>query len=474
MNSQPTDLILVSPFPETARGINEGTIEPPLGIGYLAAVAEQNGFSCKVIDANVSRMKSDDILSTLIAAAPRFVGISVNIYTYQVSLKLADGIKAKLPQTIVILGGPTPSSTPLKVLGACKADAVAIGEGEETLREIIDNDRKKKPLFKDVTGVFYRDGGNVIQNEPREFIKNLDDIPFPAYHLFPDLNSYKTRSKRKPVAPFLTSRGCPYQCVFCSKDVFKSFCRKRSPENVIAEIEMLVTKFGVKQIDILDDNFSLDKERMEKILDMLIERDFDLFINLQSGVRTENLDQGIIDKMRAAKIWKLPIGVESGDPVVLKNIKKKLDLDKVLAVSRMARKSGMKVYGFFIIGLPGDNPESMQRTIDFAIKMDPDIANFCLCIPFPGTELHDMVKQSGRFLINMDDGIDAGFYANEAFYEMGETRAPDVLKYYKKEVRSFYFRPKKAISMAVDMCSAGEFKWFLDTGMSVIRNLWKK
>ncbi|MDD4956018.1 MAG: radical SAM protein [Candidatus Omnitrophica bacterium] len=470
-----TDLILINPYPEDAYGINEGTVEPPLGPAYLGAIAERSGIRCGIIDANVLRMGTDDVLSAVKEAAPRMVGITVNLYTYQTALKLADGIKEALPGVVVIMGGPTPSSTPVKVLDSCRADAVIVGEGEETFEEILRNYKSSKPLFDDINGVVYKDGEEIVVNNPRGFMKEIDDIPMPAYHLLPDLKTYRSRARKKPVAPILTSRGCPYQCVFCSKDVFKNVCRMRTPENIIKEIDMLVSRYGVKQIDILDDNFTLDRKRTERILDLIIDRGYDLYINCQSGVRTESLDQALIDKMVKAKIWKMPIGVESGDPDMLRKIKKRLDLDHVLKVSHMARKAGMIVYGFFIIGLPGDTPESMQKTIDFAKKMDPHIANFCLSIPFPGTELYDMVKNGGgKFLVDIDNGISAGFYSNEVFYEMDGMDRNIVLKYYKKAIRDFYFRPGKMLELASTMGSKEEFKWLVETGFSVLRNMWKK
>ena len=248
----------------------------------------------------------------------------------------------------------------------------------------------------------------------------------------------------------------------------------RSPENVIEEIDILVKKHGVKQIDILDDNFAINKKRAERILDLLIERNYDLWINLQTGIRIEGLDQSIINKMKKAKIWKIPIGVESGDPAMLKRIKKQLDLKRVLDVTNMAKRSGMKVYGFFMVGLPGDTPESMQKTIDFAIKMNPNIANFMVTIPFPGTELYDMVKKEGRFLMDVDNGINAGFYANQVFYEMEDMDKEVILKYYKKTIRDFYLRPSKIFELATGMRSVEELKWFFNTGFSVMRNLWER
>lgn len=465
------DVIFVNPYPEDAYGINETTVEPPLGLGYLAAITEENSLSCKIIDANISHLKINDILKEIKNSCPKIVGISVNLYSYRTSLNLTNKIKEKFKDMKIILGGPTPSSVPLKIMESCKADAVIVGEGEKTFDDMLKNYKNNRHLFSNVDGIFYREKGRVIKNKPRDFIGDIDSLPFPAYHLFPDLRVYKSRARKKPSAPLLTSRGCPFGCIYCSKDVFKRVCRMRSPENVIQEIDMLVKRYKVKQIDILDDNFTMDKRRAEKILDLLIERDYDLYINLQSGVRTEGIDQNIIDKMKKAKVFKIPFGVESGDESILKRIKKQLNLNDVLKATKMAKKAGIKVYGFFMLGLPGDTPQTMQKTIDFAIKMDPNIANFCITTPFPGTELHSLIKREGRFLVDMEDGINAGFYANQVFYEMEGMNKDTILNYYKRAMRSFYFRPRKIFELAASMRNFYEFKWLLGTSFSIIRNM---
>lgn len=465
------DLLLINPYPEHAYGTNETTIEPPLGLGYLASVTEQKGLTCQIIDANLLQTKRSELLIQIKKIKPKIVGISVNLYTYQTALKIANSIKKRSPSIFVILGGPTPTSTPQKLMKECIADAICVGEGEETLNEILERYINNKHLFRNVPGIIYRNGKRIIQNTPRGFIQDINTLPMPAYHLFPDLLKYKSRAIKKPFAPILTSRGCPFQCVFCSKDVFKYTCRMRSPENVLAEIDMLVNKYGVKQIDILDDNFTLSKDRTKKILDLIIKRNYDLYINLQSGVRTEGIDQNIINKMKKAKIFKIPFGVESGDEHILQVIRKQLDLKRVIKCTEMAKKAGMKVYGFFIIGLPGDTPETMQKTIDFAIKMNPNIANFAIAIPFPGTELYNMIKRDGKFLVNMDDGVNAGFYANQVFYELNGMDRNEILRYYKKAMRSFYMRPSKIFELLSGTRSLSEFQWLFETSVSIFKKI---
>lgn len=467
------DVLLINPFPEFAYGTNETTVEPPLGLGYLGSITERKGLSCRIIDANVLQIKTEELLKQIYLIKPKILGISVNLYTYKTALKITDRVKKKIPETTIILGGPTPTSTPKKTMEECQADAVCIGEGEETFSEILERYESGKNLFYQVKGIMYRKGKKIIQNSPRGFMQDINKLPFPAYHMFPNLMKYKSRAIKKPFAPLLTSRGCPFQCVFCSKDVFKYVCRMRSPENVIEEIDLLVNNYGVKQIDILDDNFTLDKERTKKILDLIISRKYDLCINLQSGVRTEGIDKAVINKMKKAKIFKIPFGVESGDENILNIIRKQLDLKRVIKCTKLAKEAGMKVYGFFIIGLPGDTPETMQKTIDFAIKMNPNIANFAIAIPFPGTELYRMVEKDGKFLVNMDDGIDAGFYANEVFYELEGMDRNQVLKYYKKAMKKFYLRPQKIYELLSGMKSISELEWFLSTSVNIFKKVVK-
>jgi len=176
--------------------------------------------------------------------------------------------------------------------------------------------------------------------------------------------------------------------------------------------------------------------------------------------------------MKKAKIFKIPFGIESGDPLILEKIKKQLDLSRVLKCAKMAKKAGMKVYGFFMIGLPGDTPASMQKTIDFAIKMNPNIANFAMTIPFPGTELYRMIKKHGKLLINTDKGIDAGYYASEVFYEMSGMNREEILKYYQKAMKSFYFRPAKIFELITGIKSWAEFQWVVNASFSILKKLW--
>lgn len=466
-------VVLINPFPDNALGVNEATIEPPLGLGYIATALENSNCEVQIIDANVLGIRASIVADLIDRIKPDMVGISTNIVTCRSSFNLIQLLRNRFKKIQIILGGPYPTSLPQYNLQNSDVDAVVIGEGEQTVKEIAENIKRDNPPYKDVAGVAFRKDGRIIINKPRKLIENINEIDFPNYHLFPDIRKYKSRSRRTPVASIITSRGCPYQCVYCNKGVFGSRIRMRSAENVIAEIDYLVKEYKVCQIDILDDNFTENIGRTERILDLLIKKEYNLAINIQNGVRADRLPQSLIKKMKKAGVFKLGFGVESGDESILKLIKKNLNLEQVIQATCWAKKEGILVYGNFMIGLPGDTPKSMDKTIDFSIKMNPDIANYMITIPFPGTELYKWVSEKGRFLIDTFSGADAGFYGRQVFFEMGKTTSELVLAYYKKAYHKFYFRLEKIYDLLRNVKSYSELKWILSAVCKNIGSVFK-
>lgn len=455
-------VLFINPNPSYASGINEATIYPPIGLVSMSSFLNENGFDSRVIDANMLRMNDEKTLDIISSESPDIIGISANIVTAKATLQLCEKIKKEFKGKKLVCGGPQPSIAPEKFLTF--AGIVVRGEGEQTVLDIA----KGKKLSK-IDGISFNKNGVIINNKPRKLIENLDELPFPNYDLLdPNLKKYKGRAKRLPSAPILTSRGCPYQCIYCNKSIFGNIFRARSPENVLKEIEELMDKFEIKQLDILDDNFSLNPKRAEKICDMLIERDFDLIINCQNGIRADRVSRNLIHKMKLAKFFKVEIGVESGNKIILEKIKKQLDLNTVKKVVKWFREERIVVHTSFMLGLPWDTPETMQQTIDFAIELNPHIANFCITLPFPKTELYGYVKSNGTFLHNVDDGVSSGFY-DMVFYETDIVKKDEVLKYYKKAYKSFYIRPAKILDILKNISSFSELKWILEAALSTVK-----
>lgn len=460
-------IVLINPYPYYASGINEANVTPPLGITYIAAYLREKipNINIKIIDACLLEKSNSKIIEELKIFNPDIVGIYVNIISVKAATELSQLIKKNLNK-LVVLGGPYATSQTERVLFNSKADAVVRGEGEITFYEIV-----KKGNFKDIDGVSYIKNNKIVHNKNRELIEDLDKLPFPALDLLPSLKQYKARARRIPMGFILTSRGCPYQCTYCNRNIFGNKFRVRSPENIINEIEYLIKNFGIKELLIWDDNFTLDNSRAEKILDLIIEKKFNLTINLQNGVRADRLTRELVTKMKKAGVYKTGIGIESGNKEILKSIKKSLDLEKVKKAIKWFREEGIITIGFFMLGFPEDTKETMQDTINFAIETNPSIGNFSIIIPFPGTELYDLVKSNKWFIHSIEDGSETGFLSKNFYFETNKLKKEDVFKYQKMAYKKFNFRLSKIFEMLMDIRSYNEFKWTFFTGLNIIKEI---
>ena len=464
------DAIFINPFPG-GKGLNEATIIPPLGLGYIAAVLEKDGFKCAIIDANLLRLNNTEILDR-IPSDTRLAGVYLNSFTYDAVKDLTALIRKNFRNCTIVLGGPLPTAEPEMILTEMTCDGVIRGEGEYAVSGIMRNIKNgAPPLDGGIPGaVFYSpDGKTIVKNQICR-ITRLDDLPFPAHHLLPPFKSYKGRLRKSPSAPIVTSRGCAYGCVFCSKDVFERTITFRSSRNVLDEIDYLVKRYGIRQLDVLDDNFAFDKKRMHEILDGIIGGNYNLAINMQSGIRTELLDESLLDKMKKAGVYKLAFGIESADKNVLATCHKRINLDKVRDIAHLAKSKGFLVYGFFIVGLPDETEEAFERTLKYAKDLNLDIVNFCMAVPFVGTELYRMVKENGHFLIDTTRNIYSGFYDGKVFYEYKNETERDILARYKRAYKETYSFKKK-LGLLLTIRSINELKWFLGVAFMLLKGM---
>jgi radical SAM superfamily enzyme YgiQ (UPF0313 family) len=433
-------------------------------------VLEKHGFCPILIDANLEKINPDEIIRR-IPEKVKIIGISVNSFTYGFTQELCASIKKRFPASMIVMGGPLASSSPATVLNNFACDVAIQGEGEFSFLTLTKNVCSDGFPFHNVSGAHWIDHvTGSIEKNPVERIVNIDDLPFPAYHLIPALSKYKSRSRKRPIAPLLTSRGCSFGCSFCSKDVFQRKVSFHSPAYVLAEIEYLVRTFGVRQIDIIDDNFAFDKERMELILDGLIMKKYNLLVHLSVGIRAEGLDQNIFRKMRRAGVFKISFGIESADETVLRLCNKNLRLANIERAVTMAKKEKILVHGFFIIGLPGETESAFRKTMAFAKRVNFDIANFALAIPFPNTELYRQVERSGRFLIDTRLGLAIGYFSGSVFFEYPGLTKADVSSRYERAYKIFY-SPWKIATQALKIRSFSELQWFIGSALTVVKNL---
>jgi anaerobic magnesium-protoporphyrin IX monomethyl ester cyclase len=457
--------VFINPYPSYSKGANEATVQPPLGIAYIASSLEKHLISCQIIDAHALRLDRRTIYHKVKSFKPDLIGITTNIVTVDAALSLGKYLKSKFPKALLVFGGPYATGDPAYILRQTKGDIVVIGEGEETIVDIA----KHPGDLPSIPGIYYRKGNIIRHTNPRPLITDLDSIPFPAYHLLPDFSRYRSRSRRTPIGAILTTRGCPYGCIFCNKNIFGKTFRMRSPSNILTEMELLTARYGVRQIDILDDNFTLNTQHAEEVLDQIIQRNLHVLLHFQSGVRADRLTPRLVTKMKRAGTYKAGIGIESGDPAIQKIIKKSLSLPQAVKAVTMLRKAGIVTVGFFMFGIPGETGETMQKTIDFAKKVNPHIANFSLAMPLPQTELFDIIKKKGKFL--KTHGSETGFFTEHLRFEIGEVNEQLIRKYMHIAYKSFYLRPSKIIDVLFSIRSYSELKWVFDTATPLVRFL---
>jgi len=452
--------VFINPSTHDSKGTTSLSLTmPPIGLAYLGATVGLKGHSVEIIDAHSKGILPGEIRGH-ISGKPDFIGITANILTISRATSYAQELKNSYPQAQMVFGGPQVSVMGRRMLEKYPfVDALVLGEGEETISDLADR-IGLRDMYNGILGVIYREKGRIVENDPRPLIKDINTIPMPLYDLLPPLSSYRTRSRALPVGYIFTSRGCPAACTFCYRNFGRKW-RARTPENVLEEITLLRTKYGIRQLDILDDNFCFDADRAHRILEMIIAKNWGLKINLQIGVRVNSLSERLLNTMKQAGVFKFGFGIESGDKGILKRIKKGLDLDYALKVANMARSIGMITQAYFIMGFPGDSKETMQATIDFAKRLNPHYASFSICTPLPGTEMYNDIAANGVFLKDVSEGIDEGLFALKALFKYGNMIPEQVTDYCQRAWRQFYFRPKKIIDVLMTVHSMGEFSWLI-------------
>ncbi|HLN45187.1 MAG TPA: radical SAM protein [Candidatus Sulfotelmatobacter sp.] len=412
-------ILLVNPPQTFYPGSDLPAGNLPLGLMYIAAVLEKAGHKTEILDAfmtDVSVRKFGDtaeigmtyekITSEIRQRSPDIVGIS-NPFTCQTqhAAKVADIVK-EIDQTIpTIVGGPHVSAVPEEFLTQAEnVDVAVLGEGEYSMRDIVYAYEGKREIA-DVQGIVYRKDDALIRTPNRPFLENLDELPFPAYHLV-DMEKYlnpekiEYRSFKDRSISMITSRGCPFNCSFCAVHLHmgKAF-RAHSVEYVVNHIEHVVNEYNVKTIFFEDDNMTFDIERFAAICDGILNRPIKFKWETPNGIRADYLNLELLKKMKKSGCQSVFFGVESGDQHVLDDIiSKSLDLKAVINVAKMCRDIRLNTAAFYIIGFPGERKEDMMKTVDFALKLkkEYDVGMLLhVATPSCGTRLYYECKEKG-------------------------------------------------------------------------------
>ncbi len=386
---------------------------------YVAAVLDKQGYQIEILDAFMTDspprtvndtmevgMTYDQIKEEIQRREPKIVGVA-NPFSTQLehAKKVAECAKEVNPAILTVFGGPHVTVVPKVFLTEAKSvDVAVIGEGEYTMLEIAQTYKTQKSLA-DVKGIAYRENGEVKLNPARAFLKDLDELPYPAYHLV-DMERYlnpgkiEYRSFKPRALAMITSRGCPHHCCFCSVHLHmgRGF-RAHSPGYVVDHLQFVIDKYRVKNVFFEDDNLTFDLKRMEAICDQITDRKLSFRWETPNGIRADRLTTVLLEKMKKSGCRSVFFGVESGDQWVSDNIiHKDLDLQKVVEIAKICKRIHLKSGAFYIIGFPGETKENMRKTVEFALRLkrDYDVGmHLLIATPSFGTKLYEECMKKG-------------------------------------------------------------------------------
>ena len=369
---------------------------PPLGLLYIASVLRDAGHEVGFFDEGAKTNIELSLLDYTIKFNPDVCGFAA--YTTNVinTFKTISQVKSRLPKCVMIIGGPHPTVLPEKTLEECKdIDYVVCGEGENTTRELLDALQNNRDVLS-VDGLCLRVNGKIQQTQKRALIQDLDALPFPMYELIEDFEYvYDPLKVGKKLATLMTSRGCPYDCAFCSaKAVWRRSFRRRSVDNVIQEIKWLIEKYGYDELYFMDDLFTVNKPWLNTFY--AAKQEHSINLPWKCLGRVDLLEYEDYKKMADSGCYLMQFGVESGDDKVLADVDKKTTTAQVRKAFSQARSAGLNIFAFFILGHRLDTYETVLKTIRFAQEISPDFMSFFCLVPFPGTRVYEFVPEESK------------------------------------------------------------------------------
>jgi radical SAM superfamily enzyme YgiQ (UPF0313 family) len=392
----------------------------------IASYLEEQGIGADVVDYNVEKPQVD-------FGAYDLVGLSVHCGNVVRTLQRAQEIKEAVPDLPLVVGGPQATANPGLFASKPYFDAVVGGEGEKTTLEYLQASDKSK-----IKGLWLATGKEPFFTGERPWIADLDALPFPALEKV-DLAKYDVLLKlKRPISNIMTSRGCPYNCVFCFCSLGKRW-RARSAENVVREIKWQAEKFGVRELCIFDDNFTFDIERAGRIAELIVEQGIEVKLQFTNGVRVDRLTREVLAKLKRAGLWLIGIAPESGNAPSLVRMKKGFTLEQVERVTRWSKELGLFTHSYFMVGFPWEKVADIESTIRYALKLDTDVTQFTRVIPFPGTELFQMLNLKPE----NEGEVDKGLYYGGLYYEASGISDREIRRLIKKAYRRFFLRPKR-------------------------------
>jgi len=437
--------------------------KPPLGLLYIASyIKKYSSHKTEVLDMESRPLDDGELVKQITRINPDVVGITCWTDFWYPVWRLMDIIKGVLPKVHIVLGGPHVWVYPSQTLLQRNVDSIILGDGEVPTLSLLNYLESGQPLIKE--GVYLKSNGL-----PEQFLfyveKDLDHLPFPDRNLLPFEDYTSVLASGPRITTMITSRGCPNRCIFCKLHFQIPVCRSAS--NVLDEMEE-INKLDIHELEIYDDTFTWSEKRLVQICEGIIKRGIRLKWAIRD--RVTHINEKTLELMKKAGCNRVHLGIESGNPAILKRTKKNITLEQVTKAVTLTKKVGFKILTYYMIGLPGETKEHVKETIQFAVNLDSDYAEFNITIPYPGTEMYN-------------EGILKGIIPLDFWEKFACTPTPDFMMPYLYEeflkksemielrnfaIKKFYFRPKVLFRELRNCSSLQEFTKKSRMGLSLL------
>jgi len=373
---------------EKTRGVY-----PSLGLLSIAAVLERKNHQLRVIECDVEERPQLVLEETLRTFKPEVVGIYTMTWTFRQACAMVKKVRALLPHAKVIAGGPHVVSFPTLSIEYGDFDYAVMGEGEETIVELMETIEERKDVHT-IRGIVCKDHGSIVQTENRPYIEDVNTIPFPARHLVPMDRFRDVFTRHQRFATMISSRGCPFDCTYCDrKNRMGRKWRARDPLNIVEEVREVAEKFRIGEFMFFDDEFVISKRRTYEFCEQLLQQGLNVLWECRA--RVDMVDRNLLEVMRRAGCYRIRFGFESGDNEILKVLKKGITVEHSIETARYAKEVGIEIVGYFMMGSPEETPETLRKTLELALTLDPDYAVFSKTILIAGSELFSWGVENG-------------------------------------------------------------------------------
>jgi radical SAM superfamily enzyme YgiQ (UPF0313 family) len=441
----PRVLLIKSPLNDPAWK----QISHPIGLMSIAAyLRKKYRYEVKIEDIRINGNSRLDLESSIRSYAPDVVGISALTHESDAVPWIAECVKRVNANIPVLLGGPHPTAYPERTAIIPGIDYLVIGEGEIAAGQLIERVLNRQDI-SDIKGIVYKQDNRIVSTGRANFIEDLDQLPMPAYDLIP-VRAYGNFSSmsRTGLGNYMclfSSRGCPYRCIYCH-NIFGKVFRSRSAENLFNEVKHLYDTYKIRDFEILDDVFNLDRKRMIDFCDRIINSGMKVTFAFPNGLRGDILDEQQLLKLRQAGTVFIGFAVESGSPRMQKLIKKNIQLDKIKNNIEIARSLRIHAHGFFMMGFPGETLEEMKMTMDFMLSSKLHTCALFVVMPWEGTELGEITKKMGSVPVSE---FSMSYYTKE-FINLTEVPSDEVNRIRRRALLKFYLNPSRLFALVRD------------------------